>query len=278
MPVVIKRIEKLFPENELATEANNILLTTIRIPKNLLYLTDRLPKPRYASVDEANELTAGEKNRLNITDGAEYTTADAKLPSLPAVKIYKSKKLSRPHPAPNKAAEEVEDTPAPANEYEYKPSGKHYRIMRQYRIPPPRKSPPEESKLEVRGEHSGIHFILIYRSGIESHSPNSPGHPTKGSAIENEEDEKDELVTIKKKSKGKSLQTRVPLEGTPSRLNKKQFLENLLKNNHYENDNYLHQLLNKKNPLVKPLNDNLQNIANIYSANNARQIIAMHKK
>ena len=27
---------------------NNELLSTIRVPKNLLYLTDRLPKPTYA--------------------------------------------------------------------------------------------------------------------------------------------------------------------------------------------------------------------------------------
>jgi hypothetical protein len=29
-------------------------LSTIRVPKNLLYLTDRLPKPHYDSVDRSN--------------------------------------------------------------------------------------------------------------------------------------------------------------------------------------------------------------------------------
>mmetsp|Transcript_41256 Transcript_41256/g.62814 ORF Transcript_41256/g.62814 Transcript_41256/m.62814 type:complete len:182 (-) Transcript_41256:591-1136(-) len=50
MPTVRKRIEKLFP-NQVFDEAEPQLnlLSTIRVPKNLLYLTDRLPKPAYDS-------------------------------------------------------------------------------------------------------------------------------------------------------------------------------------------------------------------------------------
>ena len=50
MPIVRKKIERLFPEDffyETHSEMN--LLSTIRVPKNLLYLTDRLPKPNYDS-------------------------------------------------------------------------------------------------------------------------------------------------------------------------------------------------------------------------------------
>ena len=50
MPVVRKKIEKLWPNeffDDPGTELN--LLSTIRVPKNLLYLTDRLPKPQYDS-------------------------------------------------------------------------------------------------------------------------------------------------------------------------------------------------------------------------------------
>lgn len=46
MPQVKKRTEKYFPEDEWY-DKQSILLSTIRVPKNLLYLTDRLPKPKY---------------------------------------------------------------------------------------------------------------------------------------------------------------------------------------------------------------------------------------
>ena len=40
----------LFPDNDFDVEEPRIdLLSTIRVPKNLLYLTDRLPKPNYNS-------------------------------------------------------------------------------------------------------------------------------------------------------------------------------------------------------------------------------------
>ena len=49
MPMVKKRIERLFPtgSNEYFDDEQSSLLNTIRVPKNLLYLTDRLPKPTY---------------------------------------------------------------------------------------------------------------------------------------------------------------------------------------------------------------------------------------
>ena len=52
LPIVKKKMEKLFPteqQHEYPSESN--LLSTIRVPKNLLYLTDRLPKPMYDSDD-----------------------------------------------------------------------------------------------------------------------------------------------------------------------------------------------------------------------------------
>jgi NIMA (never in mitosis gene a)-related kinase len=46
MPIVRKKTEKLFGNDVFVDENDQInLLSTIRVPKNLLYLTDRLPKP-----------------------------------------------------------------------------------------------------------------------------------------------------------------------------------------------------------------------------------------
>lgn len=51
MPIIKKKIEKLFPDAFEVLEPQMNLLSTIRVPKNLLYLTDRLPKPAYADSD-----------------------------------------------------------------------------------------------------------------------------------------------------------------------------------------------------------------------------------
>ena len=51
LPIVKKKIEKLFPGDSLDMPHEANLLSTIRVPKNLLYLTDRLPKPMYDSDD-----------------------------------------------------------------------------------------------------------------------------------------------------------------------------------------------------------------------------------
>ena len=49
MPIIRKKIEKLFPGEFEEQDPQLNLLSTIRVPKNLLYLTDRLPKPAYDS-------------------------------------------------------------------------------------------------------------------------------------------------------------------------------------------------------------------------------------
>jgi hypothetical protein len=49
MPIIRKRMEKLFPSQDEFYDSQSSLLNTIRVPKNLLYLTDRLPKPSYES-------------------------------------------------------------------------------------------------------------------------------------------------------------------------------------------------------------------------------------
>lgn len=61
MPIVRKKTEKLF-QNDIFDDQNEQvnLLSTIRVPKNLLYLTDRLPKPQY----DSDELKRREQEEL----------------------------------------------------------------------------------------------------------------------------------------------------------------------------------------------------------------------
>ena len=49
MKQVVNRIEKIFPDLKIDNSGNNILLQTIRVPRELLFLTDKLPKPNYNS-------------------------------------------------------------------------------------------------------------------------------------------------------------------------------------------------------------------------------------
>ncbi len=54
MKLVKKRMAQFFKEEEF-DDTKSILLSTIRVPKNLLYLTDRLPKPNYAKERRTQE-------------------------------------------------------------------------------------------------------------------------------------------------------------------------------------------------------------------------------
>jgi len=78
----VRRIgEKLFKDDfyEETYEQNPELLSTIRVPKNLLYLTDRLPKPIYESIE--NKTNRGRKEE---TDDLKRRTHDNK--ELPNIK------------------------------------------------------------------------------------------------------------------------------------------------------------------------------------------------
>ena len=140
MPSVIKHAEKLFPNENFLSDEQNILLNTIRIPKNLLYLTDRLPKPRYSSVDEANEGSSGEANRLNVTDGADYEL-NHKLPAIPSNKLPKRKPALRAPPA-NK-----ESSAGQLNNYVNKAAVRRHPLVRPYKIEKLRRANPDSSKL-----------------------------------------------------------------------------------------------------------------------------------
>ena len=53
MQIIREKCEILFPNDFLYDVGHNMnLLNTIRVPKNLLYLTDRLPKPNYDSEEQ----------------------------------------------------------------------------------------------------------------------------------------------------------------------------------------------------------------------------------
>jgi hypothetical protein len=72
--IVKRRIELLFPDKNCLDDSPNKLLQTIRIPRDLLYLTDKLPKPCY-----------DETNKRNTSDLSDY--------QLPKIKKRKGRSL-----------------------------------------------------------------------------------------------------------------------------------------------------------------------------------------
>ena len=86
MKEVQNKIVELFPHERFTKTEQNVLLSTIRIPNNIMYLSDKLPKPCYNLEFRNNEVEKGQ-------------TLSSKC-SLPAITPHKSlppKKLKRPY-------------------------------------------------------------------------------------------------------------------------------------------------------------------------------------
>lgn len=70
-------MEKYFPE-EFLYDSHSALLNTIRVPKNLLYLTDRLPKPNYDSAEKKKKQEEEERIRRKTHDPGSSMLPDIK--------------------------------------------------------------------------------------------------------------------------------------------------------------------------------------------------------
>lgn len=88
MPAVRRMGEKLFGtafyEGDYGSQPE--LLSTIRVPKNLLYLTDRLPKAHYEKV---NQKVNRSRDRVDEIDEQKRRTHEPRNDSLPELPIKK---------------------------------------------------------------------------------------------------------------------------------------------------------------------------------------------
>ena len=87
MPAVVRMGEQLFLDDFYDdvedSPIQNQLLSTIRVPKNLLYLTDRLPKPMYQG---STSSTSNIRNRSNDEETKRRTQEppdQKRLPDIP---------------------------------------------------------------------------------------------------------------------------------------------------------------------------------------------------
>jgi hypothetical protein len=67
MPAIVYRIDQLFPDLREDVMDENVLLQTIRVPKKLLSLTNRLPKPNYSHEVIENE-THSDKSKEVVAE------------------------------------------------------------------------------------------------------------------------------------------------------------------------------------------------------------------
>jgi hypothetical protein len=224
IPLVAKRLEKLFPDSDLYNEGHNILLNTIRIPKNLLYLTDRLPKPRYASVN------SDIKNKLNVTDGAEYPLENM-LPMIPLKKIQKSKKYSRPH---------IGITPNKYNAYQNNDNSININNVKP-------QNPTSLSKNYGKQSQNSIETSLV-DNDTETPKKHINSQKKKNiSELNNDSPENDSNTKLKPSKIKVRIYKDVRKNPELSMIeNGKIYLENLLKNNRDIKLSYLKQLSSKK--------------------------------
>jgi NIMA (never in mitosis gene a)-related kinase len=71
LPIVVDKIQQLFPEDFFfdSDDKKFNLLSTIRVPKNLLYLTDKLPKPNYETEGGVTQRDAQEAVKRKTLNG-----------------------------------------------------------------------------------------------------------------------------------------------------------------------------------------------------------------
>jgi len=200
----------MFPNEELEETGKNSLLNTIRIPKNIMYLSDKLPRPTYKESKSEAELRS--------TGNAEKYAA---LPSINPKKKPKQIILFNQQ----EASENCSPTERQYKIPKYKPKKNKYQL-----------SPIDENKLP-NGEY------------------------------------------LSERDKGKDMARLAALlqeKGNKKHENLNLHIEKSPQNN--AQDPYIYQLVNKKNPIIRNKQGDLQKLAGIYAGSNVEQIISLHKK
>ena len=64
MPIITRRIEKYFPHADIENDTVSILMSTIKVPRNLLYLTDKLPKSKYIGAEYINKSMINSSSKM----------------------------------------------------------------------------------------------------------------------------------------------------------------------------------------------------------------------
>ena len=285
---MVNRVAKLFPNEQFEENEQSVLMSTIRVPKNILYLSDRLPKPTYASASPESD------KRRSTAHDLSY--------GLPDIPLARKPRLKKPRPAygpsDGRALPEPRDNSNGDHDHDhdhdhdndYAPPVVGVR-GHNHRAPKSRK--PDRPQLSDEASHNGK----------PKHSPNLPSPPHLQRAADYAGDEtgkdkdqgkdrdrdkdkdkdKDNNREREKEAERDKLGELVPIYKVGMKQGKRGRSDEDRANEGYQNspyiqDSYIHQLVGKRNPIIKPLNDNMKRIADIYSGNNAQHIISLHKR
>jgi len=238
MPAIVYKIDQLFPDLKEDVMDENVLLQTIRVPKKLLSLTNRLPKPNY-DIDEKH-------NR--------HTTIGSYLPDIGSRKRsqYKPylenkqnlKKLfgerSRASKV-NSISSKVQDKTPPKNSNEVENNQS--------------KNPQDDLCIEGKDKPSEEYNLDENKSKEVS--------PTK-KYITNKKNNDGINQDILQLIRNKYIRRAQKVKVVDQAINKSDLYD-------YSGasiaNSYIRQIVNRRNPIVKPVNYNVQMLANIYSDN-----------
>ena len=254
---MVNRIAKLFPGEKFEVSEQSVLMNTIRVPKNILYLSDRLPKPTYAIASPEPD------KRRSTTHDIGYGLSG--LPEISQPKRPRPKK-GRPLYGVDEGRRQQEIREE-ANDNEYAPAAVGQRAHLHKNPKPTKRAPPSDEQPDdehasSKSKHS-LSPSLPLNAGKEDHQ-------TAGEKEKNQDNERMPLIPIHKDmgKQGKRGRAEEAKDGYNGEYNSSPYIQ----------DAYIHQLVGRKNPIVRPLNGNLKRIADIYSGNNAQHIISIHKR
>jgi len=244
LPSVIHRIEQLFPSENFDKIEQNALMSTIRIPKNIMYLSDKLPRPSY------DKMSASEKDLRNTTEPEKYT--------LPSIRVPKSK----PNDATKSNKQKRKHKQKVNTEGHESPSGDSEQVTL-----PPEPAPLEKSETQQESPPVNPHPVVKLKSK----------NPSKHSLASILEESPKPLIN--NNSISNSPQTR-NLDNLPKEPNTEPpqdiYIQQVLLNK----KNIKAPPPPQMPPVVaqQAANEHMRRIANIYSGNNADYVISLHKR
>jgi len=276
LPAVVHRIQQSFPAEEID---ESVLLSTIRVPKKLLSLTNRLPKPAYDIKEEDKH------NR--------HTTVSTYLPMIGKKQNNASFNLHLGSKQNYKKLFGNNIKKSGMSISRITPSIKQLQPLKAESINQSSDIRIENTKDERR---SDARKLMMISSNREEPSPNKEyelGNKQK-LRIDFEEDKMQEVTPIRKyinkkdtqnkeEDKGNVIQVmhnkylkrrqrlKQSLENDPSSINKSRPYKY---SNSYISNSYLRQIINKRSPASKSSNYNMQILANIYAGNPQLSLIA----
>eukprot|EP00826_Nyctotherus_ovalis_P057862 TRINITY_DN7925_c0_g2_i2.p1 TRINITY_DN7925_c0_g2~~TRINITY_DN7925_c0_g2_i2.p1 ORF type:complete len:354 (-),score=115.62 TRINITY_DN7925_c0_g2_i2:141-1202(-) len=266
MPAVIYRIEQLFPDLREDCTDENILLQTIRVPKKLLSLTNRLPKPNYNMKED-------EKHNRHTTIGSYLPDIGARKrsqykPYLDSKqnlkKLFGDRSRLNVSKANNSKLKALDRTPPKNLHGESQSKNPQDDLFVEGSVKESEKR--EESAEKKLGEYD-LNFVDDSKTNESALSPTrkpirDKNLNRKSNAHSNDAANQDILQLIRNKyirrvQRGKQIDP----AGSVNKSDLYDYSGASIANS------YIRQIVNRRNPVVKPINYNAQMLANIYSDN-----------